>query len=103
MKFEEAKLKGLFSITPEIFNDSRGFLMEVYQKELFQKQGIAVDFLQVNHSSSKKGVVRGLHFQWDKPLGKLMRVIRGKAFVAAADIRKKSPTFGQWTGEELSE
>jgi len=102
MKIEEAKLKGLFVIQPEVKGDDRGFFMETFRKDIFKENGLDLQFVQTNHSRSGANVLRGLHFQYNKPLGKLIRIINGRAFVAAADIRKKSETFGQWLGFELS-
>jgi len=85
-----------------VFTDDRGFFMEVFRADQFAELGLPVNFVQDNHSRSVKGVVRGLHFQWDPPIGKLMRVTVGKAFVVAVDIRKNSPTLGQWYGTEIS-
>ena len=76
--------------------------METFQADQFQAAGLPAGFVQDNHSSSSKGVLRGLHFQWDPPMGKLMRVTRGAAFLVAVDIRKGSPTLGQWFGLEVS-
>ncbi|MCC6803999.1 MAG: dTDP-4-dehydrorhamnose 3,5-epimerase [Anaerolineae bacterium] len=87
----------------EAFDDHRGFFMESYHRDHFRALGLPSDFVQLNHSGSVKGVLRGLHFQWDPPMGKLMRVVRGEAFIVAVDIRKGSPTVGQWYGEILSE
>jgi dTDP-4-dehydrorhamnose 3,5-epimerase len=89
-------------LVPEAFRDSRGFFMETYREDQFSKLGLPTRFVQDNHSRSTKGVVRGLHFQWDPPMGKLMRVTLGSAFLVAVDIRKGSPTLGQWTGVEAS-
>ena len=86
----------------EAFEDHRGFFMEAYHHDHFRSVGLPADFVQLNHSGSVKNVVRGLHFQWDPPMGKLMRVIVGEAFVVAVDIRKGSPTLGQWYGEILT-
>lgn len=103
MKKKLTKIDGLFVISPEKRSDERGFFMEIYREDKFADAGIKVEkFVQQNHSCSKKGVIRGLHFQWDKPLGKLIRVINGQAFVVVVDIRKKSSTFGEWFGIELS-
>lgn len=77
--------------------------MEAFNARVFKEAGIDLHILQHNISRSKKGVIRGLHFQWDKPLDKLIRVARGRAFVVAADIRKNSPTFGKWLGREIGE
>lgn len=87
----------------EAFEDHRGFFMEAYHREHFRDLGLPSDFVQLNHSGSVKNVLRGLHFQWSPPMGKLMRVVRGEAFIVAVDIRKGSPTVGQWYGEILSE
>lgn len=90
-------------VIPEIFRDERGFFTEVYRQDQFKNLGLPEVFVQLNHSGSIKGVLRGLHFQWDPPMGKLMRVTRGKAFLVAVDIRKGSPTIGKWFGTEASE
>jgi dTDP-4-dehydrorhamnose 3,5-epimerase len=89
-------------LEPEAFRDSRGFFTETYREDQFAKLGLPTRFVQDNHSRSTKGVVRGLHFQWDPPMGKLMRVTLGSAFLVAVDIRKGSPTLGQWVGIEAS-
>lgn len=102
MTIEQTPLAGLIVIHPNVFVDERGFFMEIYRHDHLRSQGIDVQFVQGSHSSSKAGILRGLHFQWDKPLGKLIRVIRGAAFVVAVDIRKSSPTLGKWFGVELS-
>jgi len=103
MKIEKTPIPDLCIITPEVYGDERGFFMEVYRADVFKDLGINDVFVQDNHSRSSKGVVRGLHFQWDGPMGKLMRVTRGNAFLVAVDIRKGSPTFGKWFGLEVSE
>ncbi len=90
-------------VIPEIFRDERGFFEEVYRQDQFKDLGLPERFVQLNHSGSVKGVLRGLHFQWDPPMGKLMRVPRGKAFLVAVDIRKGSPTLGKWFGIEASQ
>ncbi len=89
-------------LQPEIFKDERGFFMETYRKDAFKELGLELEFVQDNHSRSSKGVLRGLHFQWEPPMGKLMRVTYGEAFLVAVDIRKNSPTLGQWYGEIVS-
>jgi dTDP-4-dehydrorhamnose 3,5-epimerase len=89
-------------LVPDIFQDSRGFFMETYREDQFRALGLPSHFVQDNHSRSAKGVVRGLHFQWDPPMGKLMRVTLGAAFLVAVDIRKGSPTLGKWIGIEAS-
>ena len=86
----------------EAFEDDRGYFMEAYKREQFRDLGLPADFVQLNESRSAKGVVRGLHFQWDPPMGKLMRVVEGVAFLVAVDIRHNSPTLGRWVGETLS-
>ena len=99
------KSKGLGDVVvlvPEVFRDSRGFFTETYREDQFAKLGLPTRFVQDNHSRSTRGVVRGLHFQWEPPMGKLMRVTVGTAFLVAVDIRKGSPTLGQWMGVEAS-
>jgi dTDP-4-dehydrorhamnose 3,5-epimerase len=99
----EAKyLEGFVVVTPHAYHDERGFFMETYRADHFEKLGLPASFVQDNHSFSRKGVIRGLHFQWDPPMGKLMRVTRGAAFLVAVDIRKGSPTLGKWVGLEVS-
>jgi len=106
MDIQASPLKGCWVIQPKVFLDDRGFLIEVYSKQKMAEAGINVDFPYSIESRSKKNVVRGLHFQWgttaSAPVGKMIRVILGSAFVVAADIRKKSDTFGKWFGLELS-
>ena len=79
-------------VEPEVFQDDRGFFLEVFRTDQFSELGLPSQFVQLNHSGSVKNVVRGLHFQWEPPMGKLMRVTRGTAFLVAVDIRKGSPT-----------
>jgi dTDP-4-dehydrorhamnose 3,5-epimerase len=86
-----------------VFHDARGFFMESYREDNFRDLGLPTHFVQDNHSRSAKGVVRGLHFQWSPPMGKLMRVTRGAAFLVAVDIRLGSPTLGSWLGLEVTE
>jgi dTDP-4-dehydrorhamnose 3,5-epimerase len=95
-------LEDVVVLKPEIFQDPRGFFMETFRTDQFQELGLPYQFVQDNHSRSTKGVVRGLHFQWDPPMGKLMRVTLGTAFLVAVDLRKGSPTLGQWSGVEAS-
>ncbi len=90
-------------IRHEVFEDHRGFFMEAYHHDHYREIGLPAEFVQLNQSGSVKSVVRGLHFQWEPPMGKLMRVVRGEAFIVAVDIRKGSPTVGQWYGEILSD
>ncbi len=82
--------------------DDRGYFMETYRHDQFRELGLPETFVQDNHSYSKKGVVRGLHFQWEPPMGKMMRVTRGAAFLVAVDLRLGSPTLGKWMGVESS-
>lgn len=84
------------------FADQRGYFMESYRQDQFRELGLPELFVQDNHSHSKKGVVRGLHFQWEPPMGKLMRVTRGAAFLVAVDLRLWSPTLGKWMGIEAT-
>ncbi len=104
MPFEKVSehLYGIIVIKTEEFHDERGSFMEMFRSDNFLEMGIPGSFVQENYSFSKRGVIRGLHFQWEPPMGKLMRVLSGKAFIVAADIRKNSPTFGQWFGLETS-
>ena len=99
---EQSPIRDLLIITSEIFKDERGFFTETYRKDKFLEFGIKDEFVQDNHSRSSKGVLRGLHFQWEPPMGKLMRVTQGTAFLVAVDIRIGSPTFGKWMGIEAS-
>ncbi len=102
MKVSRTELDGVLLVEPEVFGDARGFLFESYSKKKYERHGIAVDFVQDNHSFSEKGVVRGLHYQLDRAQAKLVRVTRGEVFDVAVDIRKGSPTFGKWVGARLS-
>lgn len=98
IKIESKHLGDVAVVAPEIFQDGRGFFSETFRADQFQLLGLPTNFVQDNHSRSAKGVLRGLHFQWDPPMGKIMRVTRGAAFLVAVDIRKGSPTLGQWMG-----
>src|ERR671924_947872 len=97
-RIESRQLGEVVVLAPQFFEDERGFFMEVYRADEFRNLGLPTEFVQDNHSRSRKGVVRGLHFQWDPPMGKLMRVTVGEAFLVAVDIRKGSPTLGKWFG-----
>lgn len=91
-------------LEPKVFGDARGFFFESFNaRDFAQATGLDVEFVQDNHSRSARGVLRGLHYQLQQPQGKLVRVVRGAVFDVAVDIRKSSPTFGQWVGCELSE
>jgi dTDP-4-dehydrorhamnose 3,5-epimerase len=102
LKILTTPLPEVLLIEPNVFQDERGFFMESYQKKKFSEAGITVDFVQDNHSKSCRGTLRGLHYQIRQPQGKLVRVISGEVFDVAVDIRKNSPTFGQWVGDYLS-
>ena len=102
-KFIETPIKGLIIIEPQVFEDERGFFMETYNYKEFKELGLDVVFVQDNHSRSKKRVLRGLHYQKNHPQGKMIRVISGKIFDVAVDLRKDSETFLKWYGIELSE
>ena len=103
IQIESQHLNGLVVLShPDVFEDERGFFVEVFRADLFAELGLPTAFLQDNHSRSRKAVLRGLHFQWDPPMGKLMRVTLGSAFLVAVDIRKGSPTLGEWFGMEVS-
>lgn len=101
-KFIETNINDLFIIEPEVFNDERGYFLESYNKIDFEKFGLNMTFVQDNESKSKKGVLRGMHFQTKFPQGKLVRVTQGEVFDVAVDMRKNSPTYGQWEGVTLS-
>lgn len=101
-KIETTPLKDVVVLHTQAFGDERGFFMEVFRADQFREMGLPWEFPQDNHSRSAKGVLRGLHFQWDPPMGKLMRVTSGAAFLVAVDIRKGSPTLGRWFGLEVS-
>ena len=104
MKVTPTAIAGVLTIEPKVFGDTRGFFFESFNQKAFNEAiGLHVNFVQDNHSSSAKGVLRGLHYQLHQPQGKLVRVVRGAVFDVAVDIRKSSPTFGQWVGEELTE
>jgi dTDP-4-dehydrorhamnose 3,5-epimerase len=102
IKVESRQLGEIAVIVPDIFRDSRGFFSETFRADQFEALGLPTQFVQDNHSQSAKGVVRGLHFQWEPAMGKLMRVTMGSAFLVAVDIRKGSPTLGKWFGIEAS-
>jgi dTDP-4-dehydrorhamnose 3,5-epimerase len=102
IKIESRHLDSVVVIVADIFQDSRGFFTETFRADQFKALGLPTEFVQDNHSRSAKGVVRGLHFQWEPPMAKLMRVTAGSAFLVAVDIRKGSPTLGRWVGVEAS-
>ncbi len=99
---ETCEIEGLKVITPQVFGDPRGYFVETYNKNDFVEAGITCEFVQDNQSASKKGVLRGLHFQKKFPQDKLVRCINGEVFDVAVDLRKDSKTFGKWFGVVLS-
>lgn len=101
--FKETKIKDLYIIETTAFGDNRGYFMETYNKEDFEKAGLTMNFVQDNQSFSTKGVLRGLHFQKKHPQGKLVRALKGEIFDVAVDLRKDSPTYLQWEGVLLTE
>ena len=104
MKATRTAIPDVMVIEPKVFGDARGFFFESFNQQAFNEAtGLDVHFVQDNHSRSAKGVLRGLHYQLQQPQGKLVRVVRGAVFDVAVDVRKSSPTFGQWVGMELSE
>ena len=100
---ETCEIEGLKVITPTVFGDERGYFMETYNYNDYKAAGIDQEFVQDNQSSSKKGVLRGLHFQKEFPQGKLVRVVKGSVFDVAVDLRSDSKTYGKWFGVELTE
>ena len=102
-KFTETSIEGVCIIEPTVFGDERGYFMETYHAEEFKEAGFDLNFVQDNQSKSKKGVLRGLHFQYTRPQGKLVRVIKGEVFDVAVDLREGSLTYGKWEGVILSE
>jgi dTDP-4-dehydrorhamnose 3,5-epimerase len=98
---EPTAIPDVVVVAPEAFQDERGFFVEVYRRDLFAELGLPTEFVQLNHSRSARNVLRGLHFQWDPPMGKLMRVTQGRAFLVAVDIRDGSPSRGRWVGVTL--
>ncbi|ACH64852.1 dTDP-4-dehydrorhamnose 3,5-epimerase [Aliivibrio fischeri MJ11] len=104
MKVTDTRIPDVKIIEPSVFGDERGFFMETWNQKQFEElvTGKLTQFVQDNHSKSKKGILRGLHYQTENTQGKLVRVISGEVFDVAVDIRKGSPTFGQWIGEYLS-
>ena len=100
---ETCHIDGLKVVTPQVFGDHRGYFVETYHEQAYKEAGIDATFVQDNQSASKKGVLRGLHFQIEHPQAKLVRVIKGEVFDVAVDLRKGSPTYGQWYGVILTE
>ncbi|MBC7005805.1 dTDP-4-dehydrorhamnose 3,5-epimerase [Photobacterium sp. BZF1] len=102
MKVIDTKIPDVKIIEPAVFGDERGFFMETWQQEKFSQLVAERQFVQDNHSKSNKGILRGLHYQTENTQGKLVRVVSGEVYDVAVDIRKDSPTFGQWVGVLLS-
>jgi len=104
MKVTPTAIPDVLVLEPKVFGDARGFFLESFNRRVFREAtGVDADFVQDNHSRSAKGVLRGLHYQLRQPQGKLVWVVRGAVFDVAVDLRRSSPTFGQWVGAELSE
>ena len=103
MNVIQTPINGVLLLQPKVFRDTRGYFLETWNKERYEHAGITQPFVQDNRSRSVRGVLRGLHFQRQFPQGKLVSVSRGAVFDVAVDIRKNSPTFGQWYGAELTE
>jgi dTDP-4-dehydrorhamnose 3,5-epimerase len=103
MEFLPTRIPEVIVIQPRVFGDDRGFFLESWERKKFASGGIDFDFVQDNHSRSSQWVLRGLHYQIRNPQGKLVRVTRGEVFDVAVDLRRSSPTFGQWVGEHLSD
>jgi dTDP-4-dehydrorhamnose 3,5-epimerase len=102
MEFIRTSIPGVLLIQPSVYSDERGFFMETYRHQIFSDAGIPELFVQDNHSGSRQGVLRGLHYQIRKPQGKLVRVISGEVFDVIVDLRRSSPAFGRWDGIRLS-
>lgn len=102
MHYEKLAIPDVVLLTPKVFGDERGFFMETFRQSDFEAHCGAFTFVQDNHSKSKHGTLRGLHYQLEKPQGKLVRATKGKVFDVAVDIRESSTTFGQWVGAPLS-
>lgn len=102
MKFVPLEIPDIVLIEPKVYGDERGFFMEIYRTEAFAAAGIAASFVQDNHSGSRQGTLRGLHYQIRQPQGKLVRVVAGEIYDVAVDIRRNSSTFGRWVSCRLS-
>jgi len=104
MQVTTTAIEGVLLLSPKVFGDSRGFFFESFNARVFaEATGLQLNFVQDNHSRSARMVLRGMHFQVNRPQGKLVRVVRGEVFDVAVDIRRDSPTYGRWVGERLSE
>jgi len=102
MEFVQTKISDVIEIVPKVFEDARGFFMETYRASLFVEAGLPQQFVQDNHSGSRRGALRGLHYQIHQAQGKLVRVVAGEIFDVVVDLRRSSPTFGKWVGVSLS-
>ena len=102
MRFVQTDLPGCILVEPQVFGDARGFFYESFNRDRFREAGLDLQFVQGNVSRSARGVLRGLHYQWPNPQGKLVTVLEGEVWDVAVDIRRGSPTFGQWTAVTLN-
>jgi dTDP-4-dehydrorhamnose 3,5-epimerase len=102
MKLTLTSIPDLLILDPKVFEDERGFFFESYNQRVFEELGVSAQFVQDNHSRSRKGILRGLHYQIKNAQGKLVRAVAGEIYDVAADLRKHSPTFGKWLGFHLS-
>lgn len=102
MEITPTRIPDVWVFTPRVFGDDRGYFLETFRSSHFKERGIEKEFVQDNQSKSSQGILRGLHYQLEFPQGKLVRVLSGEVFDVAVDIRRSSPTFGQWVGELLS-
>lgn len=102
MNYIETRIPDVIILEPKVFGDDRGFFMETFRANEFAENCAVRDFVQENHSKSRQGILRGLHYQMEQTQGKLVRVVSGCVYDVAVDVRKSSPTFGQWVGVELS-
>jgi len=103
MKIVPTPLEGCVIVEPDVFGDARGFFMETYRKPRYIEAGLEIEYVQDNYSRSRQGTLRGLHYQLSQPQGKLVQVVQGSVYDVAVDLRKWSPTFGQWFAAELTE
>lgn len=102
MKFTPTEIPDVIVVEPAVHGDQRGFFMEVWQAEKFREAGLDLTFVQDNHSRSARNTLRGLHYQLQRPQGKLVRVVAGEIFDVAVDLRRSAPTYGRWVGNTLS-
>ena len=103
IKVKSTSLEGFLVIEPNCFKDERGFFLETYQEDIYKAAGITEKFVQDNQSRSMKGVIRGMHFQVNRPQAQIVTIMRGSVFDVGVDLRQNSPTFGKWHGVELSD